>query len=184
MTYGTLMPRSVRRRPATPNMDRLMAGFDAGLGPRARYAVSRPSGSVLTPEEMRTFDPRVSAEELGDGYRVVAEIPGVEAKDLEINVENGILTIRGERFYEAAPEGEDGIGEAVDADASTENEEVVSRAEQAAPRSAKFERKLRFRGEIVEDAVSASLRNGVLTLTIPKPEIVKPEVRSIPIQTA
>lgn len=176
MTFGTLAHRPAKRRQGMHNFDRLMADlyrdFDTGLVPRARYATRNPVDYSL--------DPQISAEEFENEYRVVADIPGVEAKDLEINVENGVLTLRGKRFYGSAPEVDDAE---VDAEVSAEAEGDVA-AEPVARPSAKFERKLRFRGDIVDGAVSASLRNGVLTVTIPKPEPEKPEVRTIPVETA
>ena len=188
MTFGTLAHRPAARRPAVQSFDRLMAdlrrNLEIGALPRSRYAVQRPVRSALAPANTREFNPRISAEELENAYRVVAEVPGVEGRDLEINVEDGVLTIRGERFCGERLEADAAEAQLADADAGAISEETASVEQPAAPASVTFERKLRFGSEIVEGDVSANLRNGLLTVTIPKPEVVTPEVRTIPVETA
>jgi HSP20 family protein len=168
MTFGTLVHRPVLRRAAIPSFDRLMTDLYRDLG-TSPSALLRPACVVPTPPQ---FAPLFSVEESEIEYRVVAEIPGVEAADLEINVEDGVLTIRGERHYARSAEREK-------ADATAEADPVKA----ARRNSVKFERKLRFAGDVVETGVTAHLRNGVLTVTVPKPEERKPEVRTIPIET-
>ena len=102
--------------------------------------------------------PRVKAEELDDAYRVVAELPGVEAADVDVTVDAGVLTITGKRTF----------GEPAEDAVNGES----------------FEQWLRFPGEIDEVGVKASLKNGLLVVTIPKLEEAKPDVRTIPVQTA
>jgi HSP20 family protein len=130
-------------------MDDLWGGF--GLAPAA-----------FTPRD--DFLLTLDAVELENEYRVTAEVPGVEPADLEIAVEDGVLTIKGQRHYE---------------DETSEAGEVTRVDERG-----RFERRIRFPGEIVEGDVKAVCKNGVVTVTIPKPEQVKPEVRSIPVETA
>jgi HSP20 family protein len=189
MTLGTtLVRRPVLRRPAVASFDRLVADLFRDLGaPRSPLArpVRRPRR--LTPEPVdRSFSPRISAEELDNEYRIVAEVPGVEAADLDVNVDDGILVIRGERRYAAAASSEEPVDavaeEAVEADADAAKADATEGA--FVVPSAKFERKLRFPGEIDDAGVCASLKNGVLTVTVPKAEEVKPEVLSIPVETA
>jgi HSP20 family protein len=133
-------------------MDDLWGGF--GLAP---VAFAPQAG--LTP----SFD----AVELDNEYRVTADLPGVEPAELEVSVEDGVLTIKGHRHFE-------------DEDENENEEGSVTRVEELG----RFERRIRFPGEIVEDNVKASYKHGVLRVKIPKPEEIKPEVRSIPVETS
>lgn len=170
MTFGTRVHRPATLRPVRPGFDRLMADLvrDFGVGvPRVRYVAKRAAAPA--------FEPCISAEELEDEYRVVAEVPGVEAKDLSIQIQDGVLTLKGERFFGAPLEVRD---EDVAEDRGETGEDApVARA------SVNFERKLRFSAKVVEGDVKASLKNGVLTVTIPKQAPAAPEVRSIPVET-
>ncbi len=108
--------------------------------------------------------PAFEAVELETEYCVSADIPGVEPEDLDVAVEDGFLTIKGHRH---------------DLD-ETPGEDAVAGVEERG----RFERRIRFPGEIVESEVRARYKNGVLRVTIPKPEEVKPEARSVPVETA
>ena len=154
MVLGTLAryrypARRVVGRDFEGIMDDLWSGF--GLAP---LAFASPSG----------FTPSFDAVELEDEYCVSGDIPGVVPSDLDVAVEDGVLTIKGRRHYED----------------ETSEDGAVTRVDERG----RFERRIRFPGEIVEGDVKASYKNGVLTVTIPKPEEVKPEVRSIPVETA
>jgi HSP20 family protein len=115
------------------------------------------------------FSPRVSAVENETGYTITAELPGVESEDLEVIVEDGVLTIKGQRRLPGEPEAE----QAADASKS-EAEDVRGR----------FQRRYRFNGEIDEAEVKARYRNGLLTVSVPKRRQPEPEVRTIPVEVA
>ena len=91
-----------------------------------------------------------------DGVTVYMDIPGIRAENLEIELENDVLTIRGERPFPYAKE--DGRG-------------PVRRIERGFGR---FERTLRVPHGLNPDSVQASLADGVLTLRVPKPETLRP----------
>jgi len=154
MALGTLAryhnpARRVVRRDFDRIMDDLWSGF--GIAP---LALGARSNSL----------PAFEAVELETEYCVSADIPGVEPENLEVAVEDGVLTIKGRRHdLEEAPGEEGGV-----------------RSEERGG----FERRIRFPGEIVEGEVRARYKNGVLRVTIPKPEEVKPEARSVPVETA
>ena len=163
MAIGNLVryPAPARRaswREFDRMVDDLWSGF--GLTPVA-FA---PADRAARPD---AFQPSFDAVELETEYRVTAEIPGVDPADVEVTVEDGVLTIRGHRHYEDSREAE-GEGEG------------VTRLSE----SGRFERRIRFPGDINENGVKAAHRHGVLTVTVPKPEEVKPEVRAIPVETA
>jgi HSP20 family protein len=90
-----------------------------------------------------------------DGVTVYMDIPGVAADAVEIELENDVLAVRGERPYPYA----------------SENGANVRRIERG---FGAFERTLRVPRGLDPDAVEASLSDGVLTLRIPQPEELKP----------
>ena len=89
-----------------------------------------------------------------DGATVHMDVPGIERDALEIELENDILTVRGERPY---PYGD--------------NAGAVRRVERGFGR---FERTLRVSRDLDPNAIEASMSKGVLTLRLPKPESLKP----------
>lgn len=176
MGYATLIRRNPHRAAPTRDLDRFFDDFWRGFGsaPQAR-ALPHPI------QNAPGFAPRVEAVELEDHYRLTAEIPGVEAADLDITIQEGVLTLRGERRLGGAPAPADVTVEAADGEAAEEAAAETAAVED--PRVERFERKFRFPADVVESEVKADYRNGVLTMTIPKPTVVEPQVRSIPIET-
>lgn len=154
MALGTLARyQSPARRVVRRDLDRIMDDLWSGFG-LAPLALGSRSDTL----------PALEAVELETEYCVSADIPGVEPENLDVSVEDGVLTIKGYRqdFDE------------------TSGQDAVAQVEERG----RFERRIRFPGEIVEGDVRARYKNGVLRLTIPKPEEVKPEVRSVPVETA
>ena len=88
-----------------------------------------------------------------DGIAVVAELPGVEKEDLEAHAQRDMLTIRGTRRPPA------------------ENEQTYHRRER---RSGAFTRTLQLPYRVDPDRIAAQLENGVLRLSLPRPEEDKP----------
>jgi HSP20 family protein len=91
-----------------------------------------------------------------DGVTVYMDVPGLRAENLDIELENDVLTVRGERRFPYARE--DGKG-------------PVRRIERGFGR---FERTLRVPPGLDPETVEASLADGILTLRIPKPETQRP----------
>jgi HSP20 family protein len=95
-----------------------------------------------------------------DGLVVQAEVPGVKPEQLHVQVEAGRLTISGERAW------------------STEKDLSYHRRER---RSGRFSRTIQLPAEADNENVRAELRNGLLTVRIPKQAAAKPrhiEVRA------
>ena len=88
-----------------------------------------------------------------DGIAVVAELPGVEKDDLEVQAHRDTLTLRGDRRPPA------------------EREEAYHRRER---RSGPFTRSITLPYRIDPDRIEAQLENGVLRLSLPRPEEDKP----------
>jgi HSP20 family protein len=91
-----------------------------------------------------------------DGVTVYMDVPGLRAKNIQIELENDVLTVSAERPFPYARE--DGTGPA-------------RRVERGFGR---FQRSLRVPPGLNPDAIEASISDGVLKLRIPKPESLRP----------
>jgi len=113
-------------------------------------------------EEARGEDlfPAMDVKERDDAYVVVADIPGAKKEDIDVTLENGIMTITAETKSENVEK--DG--------------ERVLRQER---RYGKYVRSLRLGTQINEKGVKANYKDGVLELTLPKAEEVKPKKISV-----
>lgn len=98
--------------------------------------------------------PAVDIREDDDKFVIVADVPGVEPKDIEIHMENGILTIKGERETE-----------------KREQREGYKRIERA---YGSFYRRFSLPDTADADRISAASKNGVLEIAVPKHEKVQP----------
>lgn len=107
-----------------------------------------------------TRSPFVDIFETGDGLTVVAEMPGVAAEDVNVQVEKGVLTIAGGGVA-SGPEGFQPIYEGI-------------------PASGGFFRAFALSDEIDRERATAKMKDGVLTVTLPKAEQAK--TRKIPVQ--
>ncbi|RJG52856.1 Hsp20/alpha crystallin family protein [Sphingobium terrigena] len=103
--------------------------------------------------------PHVELGETDKEIRVTAELPGLDEKDVEIIVEDGALTLRGEK-----------------------RSEVEDKDRGYTERSyGRFERRIGLPQGIDRDNGKATFRNGVLTVTLPKTEAANENVRRIPV---
>ncbi len=98
--------------------------------------------------------PAVDIKEEDDRFLIAADIPGVEPKDIEVHMENGLLTLRGERSF-----------------ASSEEKDGYKRVERA---RGSFYRRFSLPDTADADRISAKYTNGVLEIVIPKHEKVQP----------
>jgi len=105
------------------------------------------------------FWPRVDIEESAEAYTIKAELPGVEKEELNIEVNNNVLTLSGEKREEKNGEGI-----------------TIHRKELFA---GSFQRSFSLPEQVDTDAISANFRNGVVAITIPKSE--KRKVKKIEI---
>jgi len=121
--------------------------------------VNRLFSDVLErqPQEssLSTWAPAVDIYETEHELVVKADLPDVDPKDLDIRVENNILTIRGDRKFEKKV-----------------NEDNYLRVERA---YGAFSRSFSLANTVNAEAIQADYQNGVLTLSIPKREEAKPK---------
>lgn len=109
--------------------------------------------SGFQPTQARTWVP-VDIRETEDELIFKADIPGVEMKDIEVQIENGDLTIRGARAM--ATDGNDGGWHRVERSYGA------------------FERVFTLPETVDVEHVKADYKNGTLTVTLPKKELAKP----------
>ncbi|MBS1701153.1 MAG: Hsp20/alpha crystallin family protein [Armatimonadetes bacterium] len=94
---------------------------------------------------------------------IKAAVTGINPEELEITIENNVLTIKGEHKTEEV----------------SENAKVFRRENTYGS----FSRSIRLSPQLNQDAVSANFKNGFVTITIPKVEEEKPKALRIPVQT-
>jgi len=109
----------------------------------------------------RAFQVAVDIREEDDAFFVDAEVPGLSADEVHIDVEKNVLTIRGERKVE-----------------KEESEGTYRRVER---QYGSFSRSFTFPETVDSDKISADLKDGVLALKLPKKEAPTP--RSISVKT-
>lgn len=129
--------------------DDMFRSFDGGLpalGRMSSFAGSWPS---------------VEISDTDKEIRVTAEVPGLEEKDIEVLLDDGGLTLKGEK-----------------------RSETEDRDKQFSERFyGRFERRIPIGVDIHEDKVDARFRNGVLTVTLPKSEKAQSQVKRIAIKS-
>jgi HSP20 family protein len=98
----------------------------------------------------KSFVPAFDISESDTEYVVTAELPGIEEKDLEVTLSEGILSVKGEKKHE-----------------TEEKSETHHRVER---RYGSFSRSFRIPDSVDSDKIDATFKDGVLKLSIPKSE--------------
>jgi HSP20 family protein len=109
-------------------------------------------------------EPAIDVAERDDKYEVSIELPGVEEKDIQLKLANGVLVVRGEKHGEHEEKRKD---------------YVLSERTYGT-----FQRSLRAPEGVDPDRVEASFDNGVLTVTLPKTSEARQREKRIPIKSA
>ena len=126
--------------------------------------VFRGFGSDLPSFNGMTFAGSWPSVEISDDekeIRVTAEVPGLEEKDVEVLLGDGVLTLKGEK-----------------------RSETEDKDKQFSERFyGRFERRIPLGCEVQEDKVDAQFRNGVLTVSLPKSEQDQSQVKRIAIKS-
>jgi len=105
--------------------------------------------------------PNVEISETDKEIRVTAELPGLDEKDVEILLDDGVLTLKGEKRAE-----------------NDDKERHFSERFYG-----RFERRIPLGTEVEEDKVDARFKNGVLTVKLPKDARARAAVKRIPIKS-
>jgi len=106
--------------------------------------------------------PKVEISEAEKDIRVSFELPGAEEKDIEVLLDEGDLVVRGEK--------------------RSETEDKERRFTERF--YGHFERRIPLGQDVKEGDIRAEFRNGVLTVTMPKPERAEQKAKRIPVNAA
>jgi HSP20 family protein len=126
----------------------------AQMSPMLAHALGlqgQPQGS----DRATAWAPALDISERKDAYLVTVELPGVEADDLEITLEDGLLTIQGERQF-----------------TSESSEQQFHRIER---RYGAFRRSITLPAQVQAEQIEASFDNGLLQIVVPKMEEATPK---------
>jgi HSP20 family protein len=140
--------------PLRREIDRLFDDFDRGLWSPFRR-------SLLGGEPWRA--PAVDVVEKDEAYEVTAELPGLDEKNVEVALANGILTIRGEK--------------------QEEKEEKKKDYHLQERHFGAFERRFPLPDDIDAERIEATFRKGVLTVVLPKTAEARKTAKKIEIKT-
>ena len=117
---------------------------------------------TLRGEEGGEWLPSLDVAETKNEIVVKAEVPGLDLKDIDISLSEGLLTIKGEKKQER--------------EEKEENYHLVERS------YGTFTRSIRIPNEVQSDKINASYKNGVLKIVLPKSEEAKKKEVKIKVQ--
>ena len=115
----------------------------------------RPYGADAEGVSSRTWIPRVDIREGADGLTLLMDVPGLGKDDLNITLENNVLTVAGERKFEA-------------------DEKANEQYHRLERQYGAFSRSFTLAPSVRTDKVEATFQDGVLTIQLPKQEESKP----------
>ncbi len=125
-------------------MDRLFDDFSSGFWRGSLFDMSPSRGAEAT---FRTM-PAVDVAETDKAYEITAELPGLDEKNIEVKLANGVLSIKGEKQEE-----------------KEEKQKDYYRRERS---FGSFERSFQVPDDVEEEEIAASFKNGILSVTLPK----------------
>jgi HSP20 family protein len=139
-------------------MDRLFDDFRSGFwrGSLFDMAPFRRAEAAL-----RTM-PAVDVAETDKAYEITAELPGLDEKNIEVKLANGVLSIKGEKQEE-----------------KEEKEKDYYRRERS---FGSFERSFQVPDDVDEDKIAASFKNGILSVTLPKSAEAQKQAKKIEVK--
>jgi HSP20 family protein len=116
--------------------------------------------SPLPENNLGFFTPRVDIQEGKNTFKITADLPGVKKEDLNITLNQGMLSIEAETQQE-------------------NKEEHDGKIIHQERRYGKFMRRFNIGSDVQEQDIEANFKDGVLTLTAPRHELPQPETRRI-----
>ncbi len=151
----------IKRTQDLATVDSSWANFDRMFDELWRMPVSRllraPSLFETTDLEWLHWHPEADIEETDDAYILRVDLPGMNKKDVNVTIQNNVLTIRGER----------------------KRDEEDKRYHVAERFTGKFYRSFVLPTSVDENSIVAEYKDGVLTATIKKKEEAKPKAIEI-----
>lgn len=120
-------------------------------------------GSDVSQVETSQWTPHVDTKEEANKFVILADVPGVDPKDIKISMKNNTLTLRGERKIER--------------EAKEENYTRIERF------SGNFYRRFTLPDQVDPQGIKAKSRHGVLEITIPKKETYIPKEIDVQVES-
>jgi HSP20 family protein len=115
-------------------------------------------------ENLEAYSPRIDVKDTEKDIHVLAELPGVDEKDIEVSLANDTLTIKGEKKSEA--------------------EEKKKNYYWAERTYGSFYRSIPLPCDVKADKAEATFKKGVLTVVLPKTETAKNERKMVQVKSA
>jgi len=147
-------PFTSLRRGMDRLFDQVMSNWGSMPAPFSGAAFSGPG----------VINPRVDISENKDGFEITAELPGIDPKDVAVEVNDGVLSLRAERKVERKEEDKDKRWHLVERQAGT------------------YLRRFALPFDPDPDKVQAHFDKGVLHVTIPRPAETKPATKRIEVK--
>ncbi|MGA7807891.1 Hsp20/alpha crystallin family protein [Bradyrhizobium sp.] len=144
-------------------VDRLFEDFDGGFW-RSRFPAALDVAPFRRAASGFTAVPAVDVSETDKAYEITAELPGMDEKNVEVKLANGVLTIKGEKH-----------------DEKEEKKKDYYMRERS---FGSFERTFQVPDGVDADNIAANFGKGVLTVTLPKSEQAQKAEKKITVQSS
>ncbi len=166
MTKRTIVPWRWGRVTPFRELDPVFPIFSREMGDLFGELTRELNGGFFpgTKEEKIFFNPRLDIKETEKAIEMKVELPGVDKKEIQLSVEDGVLTLQGEKKSE-----------------KEKKEENVYRRECV---YGHFVRRVPLPAEVEEKKIEAVFEKGVLKLTLPKTKPAEKEVHRIAVKAA
>lgn len=143
-------------------MNRMFDDFFVGAPRFGRSLADWPSFEPAPRFAFKT--PQIDVAESDDHYEITAELPGIDEKDIHLELKEGMMVLKGEK--------------------REEKEEKKKDYHLTERHFGSFHRSFRLPEEVDEDKISAEFKNGVLTVKLPKGEKAKESGKKIEVKAA
>ena len=130
------------------------------MSSRLNTMFARPNGRRDEGESFAAWTPAMDVEETDREYLVKADLPDVKKQDVKVSIENGVLSVEGER--------------------KQEKEEKTKKFHRMERMYGRFVRRVMVPTDVDAQKVAADFKDGVLNVHLPKSETAKP--RTIDVQ--
>ena len=145
-------------------MDRLFDRFSGSFGMPSLRRMLDWEPAIRRETSVRFAAPSVDVAEDDKAFKITAELPGLEPKDVEISITGDTLVLKGEK--------------------KEEHEEHKKDYHMSERTYGSFERAFALPEQIDHDKIAADLANGVLTITLPKTAEAQKPARKIEVKSA
>jgi HSP20 family protein len=145
-------------------MDRLFDRFSGGFGLPSIRRMFEVEPTWRDDSAFNFAAPAVDVTEDGKTYKITAELPGLDEKNIEVMVTGDMLTLKGEKHYEK--------------EEKDKNRHVSERA------YGSFQRSFVLPGDIDRNKITADLTKGVLTVVLPKTAAAQQPAKKIEVKAA